>query len=219
MTRTQIVQELTQLFRNAPFHWAICGGYGLDIFLEQDTRTHGDIDLCVLEPDRAAAIGHMLSLGWQVYEFRGQGKVRPIHSPSASDNGRNILCLKEGCDLIRFYPSEEEGLFYHEFFHTGLKELNYLEFLFSTTNDGYLLIGQQPGLQRELSKAFLTRDGVTYLAPEIALLYKAANADQPEYQLDFQTAYPRLSPEQQGWFGDAMNPCYPDGHPWLQTQA
>ncbi len=215
MNRKQIITELTKLFENAPFSWTVCGGYALDLFLDQDTRTHGDIDICLLEQDRTAALQHMLNHGWQVYEFRGQGKVRPLNHAAVSEAGHNLMCVKDDCDLVKFYPCEEEGIFYHQFFHTGLQKLNYLEFLFSTADGAQLLINQQAKLQRELSKAFLVKDDIPYLAPEIALLYKASDADRAENQQDFQVTYPHLNSEQQAWFGHVLKALYPSGHPWL----
>ena len=214
MKRNLMMEELKAFMAGADFPWAVCGGYALDLFLDKDTRTHGDIDVCVFEPDRPAILHYMLSRDWTVYEFRGQGKVRPLDGTDLSEPGRNLMCLKEDCQLVKFYPCEEEGALYNQFLHIGLASLNYLEFLFSTTDDGFLLFDRNRGLARSLSQAILSRDGIPYLAPEIALLYKASNAENPDYQFDFAQTFQNLDDEQRAWFSKGMNALYPEGHPW-----
>lgn len=201
--------------KDAPFQWAVCGGFALDLFLNRDVRMHGDIDLCVFERDRNAVLQYMLERGWNVYEFRGWGKVRPLCAGMESDAGRNLMCTKDGCDLVQFYPCEDEGLLYHQFFHTGLKAFNYLEVLFSTAEDDYLIVDINRQIKREISQALLHQDGIPYLAPEVALLYKAANAENPDYQFDFEQTFPHLDEEQKAWFTRSMRLIYPEGHAWL----
>ena len=212
MEQMHILDQLKIFLAESTFPWAVCGGFALDLFLGRSIRTHGDIDLCVFEKDRASIKEYILDKGWCVYEFRGQGKVRPLDSGAVSDTGRNLMCVKDGCDLVKFYPCEEEGLLYHRFFHTGLKEFHYLEFLFNSEHDGWLVLDQRNGLRRELSKAFLLRDGIPFLAPEIVLLYKASDSDNPDYRLDFAETFPCLNGEQKAWLFRGLNRLYPQGH-------
>ena len=74
-------------------------------------------------------------------------------------------------------------------------------------------------MRRELSKAFLHRNGICYLAPEIALLYKASDFENPAYQLDFDAVYPCLNVEQKNWFLRGIKRLYPDGHPWAKQNT
>ena len=214
MQQNQIPEKLKDFMAESNFPWAVCGGFALDLFLGRNIRPHGDIDLCLLEKDREAAKEYALGNGWRVYEFRGWGKVRPLGWGMPSDPGRNLMCVGDGCDLVKFYPCEEEGMLYHQFLHTGMKEFHYLEFLFNSTDGADLVLDQRSGVRRELSKAFLLRDGIPYLAPEIVLLYKASNSENPAYQLDFDETYPALNQEQKIWFLRGMNLLYPQGHPW-----
>lgn len=214
MNRNQMMTDLRFLMEDAAFPWAVCGGYALDLFLDKDTRLHGDLDLCVFEAHRDDVVRYMRTLGWNVYEFRGQGKVRPLTDHLSSDSGRNLMCFTDDCDLVAFYPCEEEGMLYHQFFHTGIKSLCYLEFLFCAEKDDRYVFDAQKGLSRELSKAILMRAHTHCLAPEIALLYKASNADNSDYQYDFEQTYPHLNDEQRMWFSNGLSVLYPNGHPW-----
>ena len=210
----QIITAAGEFLKYLQVPWAICGGYALDLFLDRTTRVHGDIDICVFEEDRDKLLQYMLQQNWQVYEFRGQGKVRPLSHTTSSDSGRNLMCLKDDCELVKFYPSEEEGLLYHQFFHTGIKRLNYLEFLFNRTNGYCFVFDEEKGIRRELSKAILQNGAIPYLAPEIALLYKATQTDKEEYRQDFQETFPCMDDEQREWFLESLRVLSPDGHPW-----
>ena len=214
----QLLTTASDFLKDAPFPWAICGGFALELFFGKELRPHGDIDLCVFEKDREQILSYILQKKWNVYEFRGNGRLRPLSADSTSDAGRNLMCLGEGCDLVKFYPCEEKPLVYYEFFHTGIKAFNYVEFLFNKEADDRFIFDRERNITRERSKTILCHDGIPYLAPEIVLLYKAASAENTDYQLDFEQAYPKLNDEQRAWFLNGLHTLYPDGHPWdLQT--
>lgn len=214
-----LLTELKALLSDAPFCFSVCGGFALELFMQKETRPHGDVDLCALESQRTSIQQFMLSKGWELYEFRGQGKVRPLNASTPGQPGRNLMCVKPGCDLVEFYPCEEEGLLYHQFFHKGITSLHYLEFLFSDSKDNCLIFSSSPLIRRELSSAFLHRDGISYLAPEIALLYKALQPELPQSAADYASAFPLLSPEQKRWFVQSLAQLYPGGHPWQQVSG
>jgi len=210
-----LLQEVNKLLQGAEFSWAVCGGFGLELFLNEEIRTHGDIDICVFEEDRETILRHMLEREWKVYEFRGMGKVRPIRDARASEPGRNLLCLKEGCELIRFYPCDDQDQ-YHKFFYSGIRELNYVEFLFNRVEHGELLFDPGKGIRKNLTEAVRFRDGVPYLAPEIVLLYKASRCEEEQNRLDFERVYPRMESIQQNWLTRSLEILYPQGHPWIR---
>lgn len=208
----QLITQVKELLANTPVRWAVCGGYALELFLGRDLRRHGDIDICVFEQDRDALCRHMLQAGWAVYEFRGQGLLRPIYPATASEPGRNLMCVKPGCDLVSFYPGDDTGLLYYQFYHKGIVELNYLELLFNREQDGCFVSGLHGSVKRELEKAVLFRDGVPYLAPEVALLFKASQMENEAYKSDFQAVFPCLNDEQRQWFLANFEILFPGEH-------
>ena len=209
-----LLTEVKQLLQDAAFLWAVCGGFGLDLFLDEEIRTHGDMDICVFEENRQENLRYMLERDWKVYEFRGMGKVRPMGDERSSETGRNLLCLKEGCELIRFYPCDERDQ-YHQFFHTGIRKLNYLEFLFNRAEKGEFLFDSGKGIRRKLTDSIRYRDEIPYLAPEIALLYKASRHEEEKNRWDFERVYPRMDQDQQNWLLESLKALYPQGHPWI----
>ena len=210
----QLITAAKTFLNDMQVPWAVCGGYALDLFLGRTIRVHSDIDICVFECDRDAVLRFMLQNDWRVYEFRGQGKVRPLDSESTSDNGRNLMCVKGVCNLVKFYPCDDIGLLYHEFLHIGIDKFNYVEFLFNQTNGDYFVFDRGRGIQRELSKAILFHGSIPYLAPEIVLLHKSLRAENAEYQFDFEQTYCHMSCEQKEWFSRNLDRIYPNGHVW-----
>lgn len=210
-----LMERTKELLSDSGILWAVCGGFALDLFLEENTRRHGDIDICVFEQDRERACGFMLRNGWNVYEFRGGGILRPLNSASSSETGRNLMCVMDGCDIVQFYPYDNNSdLLYYEFYHKGIAELNYLELLFNAVSDDYFLFNSRKDVKRELSKAILFRNGIPYLAPELVLLFKASRADIPEYSSNFEKTFPNMNDDQRQWFHQNLNAIYPDGHIW-----
>jgi len=212
-----LIEQTAAFLRQADFPWAVCGGWALDLFLGRNVRLHSDIDISVFEADREKIAGFMLRQGWQVYQFLGQGKLRRIVEPAQSEPRRNLMCLQEGCRLVKFYPCEEKNVFLHEFFHTGIERLDYLEFLFGQTDGADYIFRQD--IRLPVERAILQREGCAFLAPELALLYKADNADRPEYRQDYEARLPAMDARQREWLRKGLEKMYPQGHAWLAEQV
>ena len=193
-----LLMQLRDLFAGAAFPWAVCGGYGLELFAGRPIRPHGDIDLCLPEAARPEVIGFLLAKGWRLLEYRGMGKVKPLLHPEDSEPGRNLMAVLGEDVPVQFFPCEEEGLLYHQF-TPGLTKLNFIDLLFQPVQE----------------KAFLLRDGLPILAPEIALLYKAARPEEEAARQDFDAVYPLLDEAQRQWLHAALTRQFP-GHVWLQ---
>lgn len=193
-----LLTQLRELLADAAFPWAICGGHALELFTGKAIRPHGDVDLSLTEAARTKAIDFFLAKGWRLYEYRGMGKVKPVAACADSEAGRNLMAVLDDHAPVQFFPCEEEGLLYHQF-TPGLTKLNFIDLLF------------QPAQE----KAFLLRDGLPVLAPEIALLYKAARPEEAAARQDFDAVYPLLDEAQRQWLHAALTRQFP-GHVWLQ---
>ena len=197
----EIIQALGRLMEGSDIRWAVCGGFALDLFLGRETRAHGDLDISVPEEDRGKIERFMREHGWQVCEFRGQGKLRPLDAHAASEPGRNLMCLREGCELVTFWPCDEPGLVLHEWHARGIRTLNYMEFLFP---DQPVHFGRNP------DRAVVRMEGIPCLAPEVVLRYKAAQPERDVNRADFEAVFPRLEEEPRAWFLGTL----PPDHPW-----
>lgn len=194
-----LLQQLRHLLADFPHPWALCGGYALELFAGRSIRPHSDVDVCLPEACRAEIITFLLEKGWRLCEYRGMGKVKPLCAPSDSEPGRNLMALLPDCPLVEFFPREEEGLLYHRFHPRGMTDLIFLDLLFSA---------EMPRLIRI--------SGLPVIAPETALMYKAASPEEPSAQADYAAVYPLLDDEQKAHLRAALDAHYPSGHPWNQ---
>jgi hypothetical protein len=60
-----------------------------------------------------------------------------------------------------------------------------------------------------------TSDGIPYVRPEIALLFKAKHTRDKD-QADFEASLPLLDRLQRAWLTDALELVHP-GHPWIDA--
>ena len=211
----RLIEEANTLLQGQDFSYAICGGFALDLFLGYESRVHGDIDILAFWEDRETIITYMQSKGFLVYEMLGGGKVHRITDIQAQEKlQKNIFCCTEDCELVRLYDTEEKDTFWFDFQHIGLSTLNYIEFLFNGKTEDEFVYVRDNRIKRELGKAILVKDGVTYLAPELCLLFKSTDIEREGYQQDFELTVERLNEEQRAWFAKAMELLYPEGHKW-----
>lgn len=210
----KLLEQAKDLLKEMKAPWAFCGGFALELFLGNEIRKHSDIDICVFEDDRDCIKDYILKNQWKVYQFLGCGRVKCLEAADKSDPGRNLMCIKDGCALVDFYPCAESGVLMYDFHHAGIERLDYLEFLFNRKQNGQLIFSGELEIVRDMQNAILYRGEYPYIAPEIALLYKAANAGNPEYRRDYEAVITRLDGEQLSWFRAGMDKCYPQGHPW-----
>ncbi len=196
-----LLMQLCDLFAGAAFPWAVCGGYGLELFAGTMVRPHGDVDLSLPESARSDVIAFLLAKGWRMYEYRGMGRVKPVHTPADSEPGHNLMAVFDDHAPVQFFPCEEEGLLYHQF-TPGMTELNFLDLLFS----------------KEIRRPFIERDGLPILSPEEALLYKSVRPDEESARMDFAAVHPLLDDSQRAWLRAELMAQYPNGHPWQNKQ-
>lgn len=211
----QLIRETNELLCKGNFNYAICGGFALDLFLKKNVREHSDIDVCVYRKDKLEIINFMKYNGWTVYEFYGNGIVQLVRDISNCQEKRNLMCIKEDCEIVQFYPCEGNlDFFYYKFFYTGIKRLNYIEFLFNDFSLTDFIYERNQSVLRELPKAILYYHNIPYLAPELVLLYKTTDTERQGYQLDFEESIVTMNAEQKEWLKDALDELYPTGHIW-----
>jgi hypothetical protein len=212
-----LLEQADRMLKGHGFDYAFCGGYAIDLFLGYESRKHGDIDVLAYWSDRDSIILYMQSLGFQIYEMLGGEKAHHITDiQNQRKEKRNIFCCKEGCELVQIWKTEENEIFKVDFHHIGQSQLNFIEFLFNDKTDSEFIYARNHNVKRKLRDAFLSYQGMPYLAPEICLLYKSTDTEREGYQQDYQLASSRMSAEQLGWLDDAIDFLYPQGHKWKQ---
>ena len=90
----------------------------------------------------------------------------------------------------------------------------FCEFLLQEADGQQWVYRRDQRVRRPLEEiAVTTSSGLSMLAPEIVLLYKANDTGEKE-EGDFAVALPLLSPEARGWLAGALAIAHP-GHGWI----
>jgi len=211
MKMNKIILEANELFKSCGFPYYFCGGFALEMFVNQSWRLHSDLDISIFEENRKDAVALLLENGWHVYQ-RGQYQKQIF---DASDplvlEYRNIWALKPESRHIALKPIEgEENLYDYEQLEEGQKEFTFIEMVVDVKDKQHFLLGKERKVKRCLDKAILFKDGVPYMAPELVLFLKS----HPSYLThefhhhktpsDFEMIIPALGDESRAWLIRAL---------------
>jgi hypothetical protein len=185
-------KDIQNLLFGAPFRWWIAGGWALDLFMCEQSRPHFDVDVAIARKDQGAAQKHLSKWDFQ-YAVRKDDKIVLRLWESGQILGREVHGVwgRETTDApwrFEFALHEiEEEVWTFRYFDTVRHPLPHIE-------------GR-------------TQDGICYLKPEIALLYKAARMREVDVQ-DFRRVLPHLGSEQRSQLAADILLCWPE-HAWL----
>jgi L-amino acid N-acyltransferase YncA len=184
------VDEVKKVFKPFKPQWWIAGGWAIDLYLKKQTRPHDDIDVLVRREDQLE-IQDLLA-EWDLWVADPPGTLKPWAKGEF---------LKKGLQDIwgRKTPKDPWQI---------------LIMLFDTENGDWIFKGDE-SIRRSLSSVTIkTKEGLSFLAPEVQLLYKSKSL-QPKDQQDFENVLPALSKEQLSWLKQTFTIVYKDNHPWL----
>ena len=182
--------ELNDLMAGFPAPWWVVGGHAIEAFTKVP-RHHDDIDLTIFAEHLPALREHVA--GRYHLWSAGAGALRPVddrHPDPHPEAGQ--VWLREHAlapwrvDCI-LNPSSE-GRWVSRRDETHVADLDDI--------------------------TWVADDGVRYLNPEVALLFKAKQA-RPKDDADLASAWPLLSAEKRRWLRDAVRRVHPD-HPWIE---
>jgi hypothetical protein len=184
---------IRELLTGAPFQWWIAGGRALDLFLGEQTRSHFDTDVAIARKDQSIAQQFLFK-----WEFQYTERIK---------------------DQVVFHTWETGQILRHEIPGVWARPATdspfRFEFLFHEIEEEVWSFRYFGAVQHPLSSIEgRTQDGIRYLNPEVALLYKAARMREVDTQ-DFQRVLPRLDREQRSQLIADIHFCWPE-HPWLE---
>jgi hypothetical protein len=158
----------------------------MDLFRGEVTRPHGDVEITIAAAGFPAIRAALSDLE---FEVAGDGHLWPERSP-AFDRYFQTWGREPATGIYRIDVFREP--------HEG---------------DTWLCRRDQT-ITRPFSDLIKhTPGGVPYVAPEVALLFKAKHC-RPKDEHDFAGALPLLDPQARSWLIDALHRVHP-GHPWL----
>jgi hypothetical protein len=188
-------REIQSLLTKAPSQWWITGGWALDLFLQEQTRTHFDIDVAIARHDQLAA--QLYLKNWDFW------------STMRNESGNIVLRHWETGEML---GTEIPGVWERESPDAPWR----FEFLLHEINEQLWTFRYSALVQHPLRiiEGF-TPDRIPYLKPEIALLYKAARLRDVDMR-DFHKVLPHLNDEQRSQLAGDLYKFEP-AHPWLEV--
>jgi hypothetical protein len=172
--------------------WCVVGGWAIELFVGRPTRPHDDLEIAVLRRDfpavRAALAGYR-------FHVVGDGEVRalPEGEEPPADRHQN-WALDIGAWAWRMDVMLEPG-------------------------DATTWVFRRNPAIAAPREAIVgrTADGIPFLRPEAALLFKA-KAPRPKDEHDLAACLPRMGPPARAWLAGALARAHP-GHPWIEKIA
>ena len=227
----EVILQAHDLFKAAGFDYAICGGFGIEMYVGRELRTHGDFDIAVFQEDKQKAVQFLLDNNWPVYgRFMEKGPVWQYLFYKINDitdsfwgDCRNIWAVKPDCvpEMYKLDRLQPAVYSYKQPSEWLVKNLDFIEIAFDVRGDSDYVAQENPRITRPLDKAILYRDGIPYLAPEIILFYKSGKYSsenpyaKPRTEIDFKAIMPVLPEDSKKWLLNAIDVAYPDGYGWL----
>lgn len=212
----KLLEDLSSHLYDMDVEWHLCGGFAIDYYLGQITRAHKDIDITVSFDDMKVCIEFLKSKGWEIDAPVGNGRFVAVEFAIKNSDlyFDNIWCYKKDADFIKV--EKTDGVFkYMEFINREQIELDFIEVLFNKVENGVFYYQRNHKIMINADKAFIKKDKISILAPEIILLYKSRNYENKDYQHDYDVVINKLEKESYDWFKNSMSIVYPQGHPWI----
>jgi hypothetical protein len=185
--------QLAVLLRGVTAPWYVAGGNAIDLHLGAATRVHADLEIGL----PAATFGQVRdALSGYEFEVAGDGRMWPPDSPAFSRWYQTWASepapQRPGGRVYRLDVFREPSA-------AGL---------WAFRRDQRIRLPYDRVIRRD-------RDGLPYLAPELALLFKATGT-QPKDEADFAAVLPGLAPAARAWLRGQLQRLHP-GHRWIEA--
>lgn len=175
--------------------WMFAAGVALDLHLGRVTRPHDDLDI-IMPRDEAAQ-----------------------HALQAVLNDWDAKAAVNGAYAAWEAPLSPPHFQVHAR-HPDLPNVIMLDFMLSDLSGGLWHYRRDPSITLPLGEARrATPDGLPYLAPQAALLFKASTSSgqiRPKDEQDFRRSLPTLGAKEREWLADALAKMNAT-HPWLAS--
>jgi aminoglycoside-2''-adenylyltransferase len=171
--------------------WCVVGGFAIDLFLGEPTRSHEDLEISI---PRAAFAALRQQLSAFKFHTVGKGQVRtlpPDALPGIETNQNWVL--DAAANVWR------------------------MDVMLGPGDSDTWIFRRDERIRAPRRQMVSTRDGVPFLNPEGVLLYKA-KAQRPKDEQDFAAVRPRLDPQATTWLREALLLVHPE-HAWIHALA
>lgn len=182
--------DVAEMMTGVGVRWWIAGGFALEAFVGRSWRGHEDIDIGVLARDQRIVREHLA--GWEPFAADPPGQLRPW--PIGEE-------LREPVHDV--WVRREPGAAWA------------FQLMLNPGDDEALVYRREPSIRIPWSEALIELDGVSYLAPEVQLLFKSKGRRAKD-EMDLAEVVPLLERERREWLAQALERT-DAGHPWLEV--
>lgn len=189
-------RDVAELFVHYPGVWWVAGGWALEMFTGVG-RAHEDTDASVLRTDLPLLRAHLA--GTLDVWTAADGALRPL-LPDERPEAEAEEVLPVGCGQVW---TRRTAMAPWEF-----------DILLAPGSSEEWVYKRDESLRMPMDQALWVQDGISYLQPEIQLLYKAKGL-RPKDRVDFDTTLPHLDDRRRGWLRESLRRTLP-GHPWIR---
>lgn len=184
--------DSVKLFEGYPGRWWIAGGWAIEAFTGI-ARDHADLDPSIPRHELPLLRRH---LAGRIDLWSADQDTLRVLFPQDADQ-----TLPESCENVWARTG-------------GANPWQYDIILMGLTADTWTFKRDQR-ISRPVGDIVWTKDGISYLRPEIQLLHKARGL-RPKDQADFEAAWPLLGSVAQRWLRESVRLTQPE-HPWLSS--
>ena len=184
------LETVVNELKEASFRWFVAGGWALELLAGQVQRLHHDVDIIIPRNLQFELQKYLLARDWKlVTPFEKRLERWPPHMRLGLP--RHQVHAHRGNDFIDFLLTDIQEVWHYR---------------------------REPLVIRTMERMSLkSENGISYLAPELVLLFKSRNTSRHEGlkdHTDFERALPHLEPERRAWLRWALVATAPD-HPWI----
>jgi hypothetical protein len=197
------VLELAGLLSGFKELWFVAGGWAIDLYLQQGSRNHKDVDITVFRQDQLIIQKYLMDSGWKLWKYIGDSEAvepwLPGEKLELPDRGIYAQPANTEIRSVDILLSERKGEQW--WYHRDARITHPVKTV---------------GLRLVLD--------IPFLSPEIVLLFKAHHLysddssslrHQQTDEADFQAVHKVLTAKRRTWLEKAIQLLYPD-HPWIK---
>jgi hypothetical protein len=177
------------------FHrpWFIGGGWAIDLFLDEVTRAHEDVDVIIFRDDQHALFDALP--GWILEKIVPHPEPKPEPGTKQAWVGETLVL-----PVHQVLARPDHGS-------------SPLEFVLNEREGDLWVYRRRPEVTMRVDSIGARRGRIPFLTPEIVLLYKAKHRRDRD-EADFTRSRDVLSQGQRDWLRNALTTCHP-GHAWI----
>lgn len=185
-------EQVARLLSEVAAPWYVAGGWAIDLFLGEERRRHGDLEIGV-PAERFDEVAAALA-DFELFVIGGPHEALPLASAGGHLADAHQTWVRD--------PATEAW------------RLD----VFREPSDGATWICRRDASIRLPYSQLVewTEDGIPYGRPEVILLFKAKRSHEEKNQGDFTAVLPRLNSERRSWLREAIARVHP-GHPWVNA--